>query len=247
MTVMIGICDDQPEQIQLLRQYLNSSQNAGEFVIVESTEPQDFLEKLAESKPQLVFLDIDMNGTDGMDGIRLGEAIRSLNEDAVVVYVTAHEEYALEAFRVRAFHYLLKPLTKEKFNPVLEEAFKTIQRNQAAKPEKCFNLQMKGELVSLNCSQIYYFEKSGHRIRIHTKTGDVYYYGNLSGLPGKFDDGSFLQCHQGYVVNTDKIRSFKEKTLFLEGGFQLPVSRSFAENVRETLVKKLFAGKEEVV
>lgn len=244
MAVTIGICDDQPEQIQLLRQYLHFSQSSDELIIVDATEPEDFLSKLRDHKPQLVFLDIDMGE---VSGIQLGEKIKEANEDAVIIYVTAHEEYALEAFRVRAFHYLMKPMTKETFVRVLEEALKTIRKNQSVKPEKSFNLKLKGELVSLNYSEIYYFEKAGHRIRIHTAARDIYYYGNLSRLSEEFDDSPFLQCHQGYVINTEKIRSYKDKTLYLEGGFQLPVSRSYAEQVREQLTKKLFAGKEEVV
>ncbi|MEN6326442.1 MAG: LytTR family DNA-binding domain-containing protein [Syntrophomonas sp.] len=242
MVFTIGICDDCPEQIELFIQYLNNYQNGDEFTIVKSTDPEDFLMKLEVNKPQLVFLDIDMGE---MSGIQLGEKIKALYKDTIIVYITAYEKYALEAFRVRAFHYLLKPLTEEKFHYVLEEALRFIKKESANEPAKTFTVQTKGEIVCLNYSDILYFEKIGHRIKVHTVNRDIYYYGNLARLIEQIDANSFIQCHQGYIANVDKIRGFRDKTLFLNGNLQLPVSRSFAENVKEMLAGRLFAGKEE--
>jgi len=242
MTLTIGICDDYLEQVQLLLKYLDSCRDQNEFRIIEATEPQGFLMKMEADRPQLVFLDIDMGE---MNGIQLGEKIKTLYEDTVIVYITAYEKYALEAFRVRAFHYLLKPLTKEKFNHVLEEAIQFIKRDRVPNQDKIFTVQVKGEIICLKYSEIYYFEKSGHKIKVHTQKCDIYYYSNLYGLLEEIDADSFIQCHQGYIVNVDKIRGFREKTLFLDGNLQLPVSRSYTENVKEMLAKRLFAGKEE--
>lgn len=241
MTFTVGICDDNPEQVQLLRQYLNSYQSEDEFNIIEATEPKDFLVKIEASKPQLLFLDIDMGE---MSGIKLADQIKASNEEAIIVYITAHEKYALEAFRVRAFHYLMKPLTREWFHQVLEEALDFMRSNQEKKTEKTYTVCIKGEVISLKYSEIYYFEKIGHRIKVHTKTRDIYYYKNLYSLLDIIEADAFIQCHQGYVANVDKIRGFRDKTLMLEGDISLPVSRSFVEKIKEMLAKRLFAGKE---
>lgn len=241
MTYTVGICDDNPEQVQLLQQYLDSYQSFGEFNVVESTEPEEFLVKVKENKPQLLFLDIDMGE---LNGIKLGERIKESCEDAVIVYITAHEKYALEAFQVRAFHYLLKPLTKEKFYQVLAEALSFVKRNQEKKTEKTFAINTKGEMINLDYSEIFYFEKIGHRIKVHTKTRDIYYYDQLRNLLNIIEGDTFIQCHQGYVANADKIRGFRDKTLMLDGNIKLPVSRTFVEKIKEVLTKRLFAGKE---
>ena len=241
MVLTVGICDDFPGQVELLAHYLDSPPGGDEFDLVKATDPEDFLMKLETVRPQLVFLDIDMGES---DGISLGEKIRVLYPDTVIIYITAYEKYALEAFRVRAFHYLLKPLTREKFNRTLEEAVGFIRAKVGTKPAKTFTIQTKSEINRLDYSDIFYFEKTGHRIKIHTEKRDIYYYDNLSNLLGEIDRDCFIQCHQGYVANVDKIRGFRDKTLFLDGNLKLPVSRSFIESVKEMLARKLFDGKD---
>ncbi len=238
MAFIIGICDDSAEQVALLLKLLNGYSGNDSFEIVQSTRPAAFLAELEVKRPEIVLLDIDMGET---NGIELGDQIKALYPDTVVIYITAHEKYALEAFRVRAFHYLLKPLTKEKFIQVMDEALEHIRSKG---PEKIFSLQIKGEFLSILHSDIFYFEKIGHRIKIKTSEREIYYYGNLQELTEQLDGSSFLQCHQGYIVNADKIRSFREKTLFLEKGSELPVSRSYVGPVREALAKRLFAGRD---
>lgn len=241
MVFTVGICDDSPEQVELLIQYLNSHAGYDDLTLVRSTDPEKFMSQLEEARPHLVFLDIDMGE---INGIQLGEKIKALYENTVIIYITAHEKYALQAYQVRAFHYLLKPLTREKFDQALDEALSIIKKNHDEQPVKMFSIQVKGEIISLRYSDIYYFEKVGHRIKIHTEGRDIFFYETLYNLLGNIDHDSFIQCHQGYVVNTDKIRSYRDKNLFLDKKLQVPVSRPFIEAVKEKLASRLFAGKE---
>lgn len=111
MAVTIGICEDSAEQIALLESYLRrypandgeSSEGGEPFRLIMATNPLEFLAKVEENKPHIVFLDIDMAE---MNGIELGGRLKVRHENAVVIYITAHEQYALDAFRVRAFLYL---------------------------------------------------------------------------------------------------------------------------------------------
>ncbi|MGE4484704.1 MAG: LytR/AlgR family response regulator transcription factor, partial [Oscillospiraceae bacterium] len=165
MRLNIGICDDFPEQVALLSAYLNRRHDSGAFQIVTGTEPLRFLEDLENTPPQLVFLDIDMGET---SGIRLGEAIKSRYPDTLIIYITAYSKYACDAFGVRAFHYLLKPLTEETLSQVLTEALDYIEKRRNGIPVKTLTIRNKGETVSLRYDNIYYFEKAGHRISVHT-------------------------------------------------------------------------------
>ena len=241
MALVIGICDDSAQQVALLLKFLNSYPGNDGFEIIQATQPTAFLAELKAKRPELVLLDIDMGET---NGIQLGNQIKALYPDAIVIYITAHEKYALEAFRVRAFHYLLKPLTKEDFFHVMDEALEFIRSKASGEAEKSFSVQIKGEFISIPYSDIFYFEKIGHRVKIQTSEREIYYYGNVQELTEQLDGSSFLQCHQGYMVNMGKIRSFREKTLFLENGHELPVSRSYVEPVRDALAKRLFAGRD---
>lgn len=241
MTLTLGICDDSREQIELLLHYVGRYPGAEQFKIIQSTQPEDFLGMLEDGLSLLALLDVDM---DGMNGIQLGEQIRARYEDAVILYITAHEEYALDAFRVRAFHYLIKPLTEEKFLGIFNEAVRAVQRNADNRKAKAILVQKKGELISVEYRDIIYFEKVGHKICLHGSDRNIDYYGNFSKLLAQIDRDSFLQCHQGYIVNIDKIRGFRDKTLFLEGNRQVPVSRSFVESTKEKLAQSLFARKD---
>lgn len=241
MTFTIGICDDCPEQVDLFAGYLDGCRGDGELRVIYSSEPEAFLGMLKTDRPDLVFLDIDM---EGMNGIELGKKIKDIYEKTALVYITAYENYALDAFQIRAFHYLLKPVTREKFTLILHEALAHIRKNDGTKTEKTFSVRIKGEILSLHYSDICYFEKIGHRIKIHTLDRDIYYYDHLYNLIESLEGETFVRCHQGYVVNIDKVRSFRDNTLYLDGKLELPVGKTYAENIREMLAKYLFAGKE---
>ena len=154
MAITIGVCDDNPEQVGVLIQYIRSHHGADWLDVIESTNPETFMVLLQDKKPQIVFLDIDMGG---INGISVGERIKTLYKDVVLVYVTAHEKYALEAFDVRAFHYLLKPLTRKRFDEVLEEALKHIEK-APVKSDKTLMIKIKKEVVCLNYGDVVYFE-----------------------------------------------------------------------------------------
>ena len=243
MTYTIGICDDCTQQVDILVGFLQGCGEYGEFRVLHASEPEAFFETLKTDRPDLVFLDVDM---DGMSGIELGEKIRALYENTVIVYITGYEKYAFEAFRLRAFHYLLKPVTAEQFRQVLGEALAYIQKEDAGITDKIFSVQNKGELLNLPYRDIWYFEKIGHQIKVHMLFSEVTYYNNFTSLLAGLDDDAFVQCHQGYIANVNKIRAFRDKTLYLDGNVQLPVSRTFAEQVKEVLKKHLFTGGEQL-
>jgi DNA-binding LytR/AlgR family response regulator len=237
MKYVIGICDDNYEQILLIKQYLNNFPWKGELTIIESTQADKFLSLLQENKPDFVFLDIDMGE---VNGIELGKKIRKVFKNMVIIYVTGHENYAIEAFQVRAFHYLLKPIVISTFNEVVSETIEFLGKMNSKNIQKNFIVKTKKEIISIDYNDIYYFEKINRKIKIHSKSRDILYYDNFSNLSNEIDSDDFLRCHQGYIVNIDKIKSLRNRTLFLYGDYELPVSRSYSENVREMFTKKLF-------
>ncbi len=239
MRITVGICDDLQEQVQFLKGLINNF--CCDYIIdmICSTEAEDFLLKTQQCNPQIVFLDIDM---EQMNGILLGEKIKSNNKEVLIVYITGYEKYALDAFRIRAFHYLLKPLTKEYFDAIFQECLTTISRSIQKEKEQEFTVQTKGETISFLYSDILFFEKVGHKVKIHAQYMEYSYYGNLTQLNEKLYGDTFVQCHQGYFVNVDKIKAFREKILYLHGNLQVPVSRSYTDTIKDIMAKKLFAG-----
>ena len=237
MTYTIGICDDSLEQIKVIREYLKRYCGQDSIETIESTNPPKFLSLLENRKPDCVFLDIDMGQYNGID---LGRSIHDRMPKLPIVYVTAFRKYAAEAFNVRAFHYLIKPITPKQINQLLDELCLYLKEQKKLTQAKTLVIKTRKETVSLDCQEILYFEKDAHRIWVRTEQRDLYYYDNFSNLLEEIDSSVFLRCHQGYIVNIHKVKSYCNNTLELSGGVQLPVSRTYGDMVREALANKLF-------
>jgi len=240
MTWKVGICDDNPLQVELIKKYVQKYDWKDDICVLDSTNPDDFLDQVEALIPHLVFLDIDMGKVSGID---LGEAIREIDKNIVIVFVTAYEKYAYEAYQTRAFHYLMKPILPEKFNAVLDEVIAHIKRLTIPLENKSFVVKTKKEIVCIECNDIYYFEKIGHKIRVCAESRDVFFYDNFCTLIETIDPNHFVRCHQGYIVNIGKVRGLKNKTLFLSNDFELPVSRTYMNDIKLVLNEKLFSGR----
>lgn len=237
MELIIGICDDCKEQIDLINNYLMNFKDEFEIKVISSTVPLQFFSRLKGHKPDLVFLDIDM---EELNGIELGKKIKEEYSNTVIIYITAYEEYALEAFRVRAFHYLIKPVTAEKISQVFKEAVSQIKKDNIEK--RYYTVKKKGEYINFEYDDIYYFEKVRHRIKICTINREITFYGTFKKLVQKIDMEFFIRCHQGYIVNKSKIRAYRDQMLLLNENLKkIPVSRSHISDVKNMMEDKLFS------
>ncbi len=242
MGLTIGICDDCQTQTELIEGYLAPYKVAFDLRIMISNNPILFLRQLETQSVDLFFLDIDM-GT--MDGIALGSRLKTQYPEAVIVYITGHEHYAVKAFQVRAFHYLLKPLAEERFVEVFLECAKSLQKKALRSSEKkLFKYQKKGVIGYLEYDQILYFEKIGRNVLVRTVQGPHEFPCHFSQLLCELDQEVFMQCHQGYIIHKSMVRSYLDKNLILKGDFKVPISRSYANKVRVMLEEKLFSREE---
>src|SRR5256885_10877763 len=108
------IVDDEPLAREVLREYLAADEDVE--IVAECANGFEAVKAVAEHDPDLLLLDIQMPKLDGFEVLEL------LDRSPLVVFVTAHDEYALRAFEVHALDYLLKPFSRERFNAVLERA-----------------------------------------------------------------------------------------------------------------------------
>lgn len=237
MKLKIGICDDNLSQVDLIQKYISQYLREHEITIYDSTNPEAFIQLLGQHELDIAFLDIDMGEVSGID---IGKHIRKHSKNTVIVFITAYDHYAVDAFEVRAFHYLLKPCTGEKVDKLLKELLIHLKHLKETREDQFFWVKTKKESIRVNYRDIHYFEKIGHKIRIITSEDPIDYYDNFSNLAKLVDSTYFLRCHQGYIVNIHKINSLKDKTLFLEDQVKLPVSRSYYKAVNTYFTNKLF-------
>lgn len=170
----------------------------------------------------LVFLDIQLEGINGIETARL---YRERKEDAVLVFLADTQEYALEAFDVSAFHYLLKPIEERKFMDVFERAAKEAARHRGLREETIL-VREKNRSFTIDKNNILYIENRGKKVEIHMAgSGElIEIYATMEELTHKLGEG-FYRCHRGYLVNMAHITAFASDSITLVGGEAVCLSK----------------------
>jgi DNA-binding LytR/AlgR family response regulator len=153
----------------------------------------------------VVFLDVEMSGMTGIEAARL---VRDRPDRPVIVFVTAHEEYAVDAFAVEAFDYLLKPVDPDRLARVIERL--TRARRPAARPvEKVSVVGAGGSSVLLDYDVVHYVEADGDYSRVHTYDRSYLCTSSLGELEDVLPSSRFARIHRSYLVNLAKVAAVR--------------------------------------
>lgn len=229
--MQIAVCDDEEEIREMLAGKAKKLCPEAEFALYATGE--ELLQ--AGEQPDILFLDIQMPGKDGMEAAR---EFRKYNKRTVLIFVTAVEEYVFQAFDVGAFHYLVKPFTDEKFLEVLQQAIEQYQKIdcflQAQRPKKEErNIVVKSGSTSAKilCSDIIYAEVYSRKIMIHSINGDIEYYGRMSDLEKQLGE-DFFRSHRAYIVHFKYVLKYNASVIYLEKGTALMSKKNYPEFVK---------------
>lgn len=217
----IAICDDEDFIYEQLRDYIryamveNKIRDQVEIVYFSSGE------KLIQSyknhkRFDILFLDIAMRR---LDGITVGKAIREFDENAIFIFVSSHQERALETFDCVTFHFLPKPLKYPKFNQVFVKAVKPFHRDHAQ-----YVIQFRNEIIRIPIDQIKYVEVVRRHLMFHTMEGDFEMVSTLRETLEELRPYDFIQVHQGFLVNMNQIKRLLKSELILVDGATIPLS-----------------------
>ena len=211
MRLNIAICDDEKAIREQINE-LTEKEKAG--ICIDLYETGDAL--LAAGKQfDIVFLDIQMDGT---DGIETAKRLRQRDEDTILIFITGIREYVFEAFDVAAFHYLLKPIEEQKFMEVLGRAAGEAGKRKGQKERQIF-IRAKNQGYTLKLNSILYIESRGKKVEIHTTDMEdvIESYATMDELEGQLG-GGFYRCHRGYLVNMVYVAEYDSESVILNNG-----------------------------
>ena len=233
MEFRIAVCDDRLVDRTHLCTLLRNSCPHAELETFSSGE--ELLWKLADGKRfDLYFLDIFM---DGVSGIDTASQIRLNDYNALIVFVSTSDDFYREAYDLFAFHYLIKPITKDKLSPVLERAKEQLQRES----EQTILINFNRQVRSLRLSNLLYISSSNHHLNFYMKDNEIIEVrGKLDDYIVKLPQAMFFRCHQSYVIN------LRHCTALTADGFQIcdkvvPVSRSYQKEAMSRFSNNLIS------
>jgi len=195
---------------------------------IEGFESGDAL-LAAEKQYDIVFLDIWLEGRDGIDTAR---RLRQKSEKTVLIFVSGAKDYVFQAFDVAAFHYLLKPLERAKFEEVLDRAVREAEKQRKAETELLL-IKTRNRTIPLPKSTILYVESRGKKAEVHTVKEAFEMYASLNGLEPELGEG-FYRCHRGYLVNLAYVSEYHHDSIFLTNGEAIYLAKEkYPEFVKE--------------
>lgn len=234
--IQIAVVDDRQadvEQIQaLLRVYIQK--NGLEIQISVFNSGESFLEQLRPGQFDLIFMDIVMQGIDGLETAR---RLRAMDAKVLLVFVTTESDYAIEGYEVEAAGFLVKApqLDQNRFDRVMNHVCKKLY--------DCVMVDLTDTPIRLKlpADSIYYAEISDHKLTIRTDSTSY----QLRMTIGQFKtrlpkDNRFFECYKGIVINLDAVDILNRQNVVMKDGATLPVSRRQCEKLADAYAARSF-------
>lgn len=251
MTIVLNVLvvdDEAPARDEL--KYLLSRED-GITVAGEADSGPTAIAKAAEIKPQVIFLDVQMRG---MSGCEAAVVLRTVVPEALVVFATAYDDYAVKAFEIGAVDYILKPFEGERVHATVErlknyhpgEWQAAGVRVDAALREKLVVHKLpvleQGKIVLVDYEQVIFAHVHTGMVQVVADNGHYTYNGSLSELADRTAGSGLVRVHKSYVVNMNRVREvipWFKGTYWLKmadaAHTEIPVSKSQIKEVKEIL------------
>lgn len=248
MKIRTLIVDDEPLARERLRQLL-----AGEPGIEIAGECADGLEAVAairDLRPALMFLDVQMPELDGF-GVLNSIAEREM---PVIVFVTAHDEFALRAFEVHAADYLLKPFNKERFQTALRHALERAGRRDddsarkrqsalltdlaSAKSPERLVVKSGGRITWVRPEEIFWIQAADNYVELHLEAKSHLLRESLNAIESRMAPGEFIRISRSAIVNRSRVRELQRLfyggyAVILQNGVKLTLSRRYRDKLKQ--------------
>jgi two-component system LytT family response regulator len=242
------IVDDEPLARDGLRLLLSRDPEVS--AMREARDGREAVEAIRESNPDLVFLDVQMPEMDGF------EVVRKIGPERMpqVVFVTAHDQYAIQAFEINALDYLLKPVIEERFVKALLRAKDRIRSNLTADSNrqiiglletiasprsyvKRLAVRSAGKTVFVNVEDVDWIQAAENYVELHAGRASYLLHVTMNTLEKSLDPEIFLRIHRSIIVNLVRIKNLEpgahgEYVITLRDGARLQSGRTYSSRLR---------------
>lgn len=220
--------DDEPVALSIIEQFCK---RCGDMDIISFTDPVTGLEKIKSTKPDIVFLDIEMGGINGID------VAKELPAGIFLVFTTAYAEYAVDGFELNAIDYLHKPFSFNRFEKAIEKVrrMKKLESLSAApvlKEEDEITLKVEYKNVKIKIASIEYIEAMDNYIKVFlTDEKPVLSQTSMKSIMEMLPSDRFMRVHKSYIVPLHKVANYTRRQLTLyHRSVEIPIGRVYADD-----------------
>jgi two-component system LytT family response regulator len=231
--VKVVIVDDEPLARKVVRMLVESDR---ELTIAGECSGIDAAEVITRERPDILFLDIQMPEVDGFD------VIERVGADTVpaVVFITAHDDYALRAFEVHALDYLLKPFDDRRFFTALSRAKERVRAKSPSSFVRRFLVRTREKVLLLKSDDLEWIEAADYYVSLHTGGKSYLLRQTMAEIERQLDPAKFVRVHRSAIVNLERVREMHplfrgDSVLVLTDGTQIRLSRARREEFERRL------------
>ncbi len=243
--IRAAIVDDEPFARERVRRMLSGDEEIE--IVGEAGDGIEAVSIIKETRPALVFLDVQMPGKDGFEVL----AELAENETPIIIFLTAFDRYAVKAFEAAALDYLLKPFDEERLQKAVERAKAQLDDKSETETSRIFKtdegfldrvlVKKGGRVFFFKTDEIEWIEAYGNYVRLHFELATHLLRETISSLEAQLDSQKFVRVHRSGLVNLTRIREIET----LSGGRARIILKSGAEIVASRRLNrklsKLFA------
>ena len=231
------LIDDEPLARSIVKEYLEPYQNIE--IVQECGDGFEGVKAIAQYKPDLIFLDVQMPKINGFEMLEL------LEQPPAVIFTTAFDDYAMKAFEAHAIDYLLKPFSKDRFDKAIQKwmeyykksgvkpGIQTLMETAAHPPEQFNRIVVKNgsNIRIIPIHDVQYFEAYDDYVKIHTAEGSYLKKKTMGYFEEVLDSKQFVRVHRSYIIKITEITRIepyeKEGHLaILKSGIKIPISKT---------------------
>lgn len=228
--IRIAIVEDEAIFAEELTNYLKEYQKtSGEELEIKRYRDGDEITADYKAQFDIILMDIQMKF---MDGMSAAEEIRKTDSEVIIIFITNTPQYAIRGYEVGALDYVLKPVSYFAFSQKIGRAIARIKKRE----HTYITIPVKGGILRLDTSDIYYVESYGHNLVYHSRNGNYISQGTMKDAQEQLENKSFSRGNKCYLINLEHVEGIQDKCAVVKGE-KLQISRPRMNAFMQELTK----------